>query len=129
MRSSFRRRWESTVVDGRLHIAGSRRSALGALAVGLACALGAHAAAAAPQTHIIVIEGMRFNPATLTVHRGDRIVWRNKDLVPHTATASGNFDSHSIAAGGSWAYVARKAGALTYVCSFHPTMRGTLKVS
>ena len=99
-----------------------------ALALAIACALGAHAANAAPQTHTVVIEGMRFNPETLTVHRGDRIVWRNKDLVPHTATASGAFDSHTIAADGSWSTVATKAGTLPYGCSFHPTMKGTLEV-
>ena len=99
-----------------------------ALAFAIACTLGAHSADAAPQTHTVVIEGMRFNPETLTVHRGDRIVWRNKDLVPHTATASKIFDSHSIAADGSWTYIVRKAGTLPYVCSFHPAMKGMLEV-
>ena len=87
-----------------------------------------HAADAGPQTHTIAIEGMRFNPETLTVHRGDRIVWHNKDLVPHTATAVGAFDSKSIAANEAWTYVAHQTGMLAYTCSFHPTMKGTLKV-
>ncbi|MGH8180055.1 MAG: plastocyanin/azurin family copper-binding protein, partial [Steroidobacteraceae bacterium] len=51
---------------------------------------------------------MRFNPQTLTVQRGDRVTWINKDLFPHTVTAAGKFDSHPIPAGGSWTYVARK---------------------
>jgi len=88
----------------------------------------AQAADAGVQTHTIVIEAMRFNPETLTLRRGDRVVWHNKDLVPHTATARGVFDSRSIAAQGSWTYVTRKAGTLAYVCSFHPTMKGTLSV-
>lgn len=71
---------------------------------------------------------MRFIPETLTVHRGDRIVWRNKDLVPHTVTAENIFDSQSIPAAGSWTYVAAKAGTLPYVCSLHPTMKATLEV-
>jgi hypothetical protein len=49
-----------------------------AIALAIACAFAAHAADAAPQTHTVVIEGMRFNPETLAVHRGDRIVWRNE---------------------------------------------------
>ena len=126
MRSTSRLHWARAVAEGVRSGKGRRSPALAALAI--ACALGAHAADAAPRTHTVVIEGLRFNPETLTVHRGDRIVWRNKDLVPHTATASGAFDSRSIAAHGSWSYVARKAGALPYVCSFHPTMKGTLKV-
>lgn len=50
------------------------------------------------KTHIVTIEGLRFNPPSLTVDRGDRIVWVNKDLFPHTVTAEGkDFDSHDIA--------------------------------
>lgn len=92
------------------------------------CALDANAAYAAAQTHTVVIEGFKFNPPMLTLHRGDRIVWHNEDLVPHTATSHGVFDSRSIAPGSSWTYVARKAGTLPYVCTFHPTMRASLTV-
>jgi plastocyanin len=98
------------------------------IAVAIACALVVGAAQAAPRTHTVVIEGMQFTPATLTVHRGDRIVWHNKDLVPHTATAAGGFDSRTIAAGKSWSHVARKAGTLPYICTLHPTMKATLTV-
>ena len=71
---------------------------------------------------------MRFVPDTLSVRRGDRIVWRNEDLVPHTATAAKVFDSGSIGSNASWTLVARQAGSFAYLCSFHPTMTGTLKV-
>jgi plastocyanin len=104
-----------------------------AIALAIACLCCAHAstadsAASAPQTHTIMIEGMQFNPASLTVRRGDRVVWRNNDLVPHTATAKGVFDSGAIAANESWEYVARTPGASSYVCAFHPTMTATLIV-
>ena len=92
------------------------------------CALDGNAADAAAQTHTVVIEGFKFSPPALTVHSGDRIVWRNKDLVPHTATSHGVFDSRSIASGSSWTFVARKVGTLPYVCTFHPTMQGSLTV-
>ena len=79
--------------------------------------------------HTVVIENMQFNPAELQVHRGERIVWVNKDLFPHTATsASHAFDSGSIGANSSWTYVASKAGEYAYGCTFHPTMKGMLKV-
>jgi len=82
-----------------------------------------------PTEHSVVIENMQFNPPQLTVHRGDRIVWVNKDLFPHTATAvSKTFDSGSIAAGGSWSWVARSSGEFAYGCTFHPTMKGAIKV-
>lgn len=83
----------------------------------------------APQTHLITIENMRFSPDVLTVQRGDRIVWVNKDLFPHTATSDTKvFDSRSIEPNASWTYVARKAGDYAYTCSFHPTMKARLTV-
>jgi plastocyanin len=79
--------------------------------------------------HTVVIENMQYNPPELHVHRGERIVWLNKDLVPHTVTAASHaFDSGSIAPNSSWTYVASKAGEYPYGCTFHPTMKGILKV-
>lgn len=85
-------------------------------------------ALALAETHVVRIEGMQFAPATLVVKKGDKVVWRNTDLVPHTATAAGRFDSRTIAAGASWSYVPRKAGHYDYVCSLHPGMKATLDV-
>ena len=106
---------------------------LGAL---LACAGLHHAVRAAdvsahakPAVHVITMEGMQFKPAALTVRRGDRVVWMNKDLFPHSATGpKGSFDSASIPAGGSWTFVADTAGTFAYTCIFHPTMKATLTV-
>ena len=88
-------------------------------------------AAAAPgkTTHSVTIENMQFNPQDLIVHPGDRIVWVNKDLFPHTVTAANKaFDSGSIAANASWSYVAGKRGDHAYGCTFHPTMKGKITV-
>lgn len=81
------------------------------------------------QAHTVTIEDMRYSPQTLTVRRGDRITWINKDLVPHTVTATdGRFDSHVIGPGGSWTYVARKTGEYDYMCTLHVTMKGRVMV-
>lgn len=101
---------------------------LAALTVSAAAAAGPDKAPAAA-VHTVVIENLQFNPAQLTVHRGERIVWVNKDLFPHTVTADGKaFDSGSIAASASWRYVAAKSGSFTYTCTFHPTMKGQITV-
>ena len=64
-----------------------------------------------PKTHTVTIEGMRFQPETLTVAPGDTIVWVNKDLVPHTATSkAGGFDSKVIQADKSWRFTVRNKG-------------------
>jgi plastocyanin len=105
--------------------------------VALACAWGllfiadsavGASAAAKPVTHTVIIDGVKYEPEALTVKRGDTVIWVNKDPFPHTVTAAGVFDSHSIAVGGSWRYVARKAGDYVYTCTLHPNMKGTLKV-
>jgi plastocyanin len=84
---------------------------------------------AKPRTHTVIIEGTRFLPETLTVKAGDTIVWVNKDLFPHSATASNaTFNSQVIAAGESWRYAAKTKGEFAYTCIFHPTMKASLLV-
>jgi plastocyanin len=85
--------------------------------------------AAEPGAQTVTIENMQFTPAHLSVHRGGRIVWVNKDLFPHTVTAANKaFDSGSIDAGSSWTYRADKPGEYAYSCTFHPAMKATLTV-
>ena len=79
-------------------------------------------------SHQVVIDGVKYEPEALTIKRGDTVVWVNKDPFPHTVTAAGVFDSHSIAVGASWKYVARERGEYTYTCTLHPNMKGTLKI-
>jgi plastocyanin len=81
-----------------------------------------------PVTHTIVMEGTSFEPAAITVTLGDSVVWVNKDFFPHTATADGVFDSSLVPAGKSWTYTPATKGDVAYVCTLHPTMKGTLRV-
>lgn len=84
--------------------------------------------AALAEDHIVRIEGMQFVPATVTVHRGDRVVWQNQDMVPHTATAVGRFDTGVIAQGRGVSRVMDKAGSFAYACTLHPGMKGEVVV-
>jgi len=85
--------------------------------------------AAGAATHTVTFEGMQFVPATITAKPGDRVTWRNQDVVPHTATARGRFDSGNIAVGKSWSHaVPAQAGRYEVTCSFHPGMKATLVV-
>jgi plastocyanin len=77
----------------------------------------------------VAIDGTKFDPETVTVKAGDTVVWINKDPFPHTVTSqAGGFDSKEIAAGKSWQFKTSKPGVFPYVCTFHPTMKATLKV-
>jgi plastocyanin len=82
-----------------------------------------------PRTHTVTMENMRFQPQSLTVGRGDTIVWVNKDLVPHTATSkAAGFDSQVIQAETSWRFTVQETGDFPYLCTFHPTMTAMLRV-
>lgn len=96
----------------------------------LALAMAAERAVSSePTTHTVIIENMRFNPDKLVVKRGDRVVWVNKDLLPHTATADAKaFDSGDIPVEKSWTYIAAATGPYTYKCTYHPGMKGMLTV-
>src|SRR5262249_7019284 len=88
---------------------------------------------AAPKMVTVEIREFKFEPATITVHEGDTVEWKNDDSVPHTATEDVEgkkpaFDSGSIQTGVVWRYVAKQKGTYNYICTFHPNMQGTLIV-
>ena len=92
-----------------------------------ACAAGGGAPAA--RVLSVDIQGMIFHPETLTVQKGDTVVWVNKDIVPHTATAKSaqaHWDTGNLTHGASGRYVAQQAGLVDYTCTLHPTMHATL---
>lgn len=100
---------------------------LGLMAVAVSPA--APAGTRKPATHTVTIDATSFQPAKLTITAGDRVVWVNRDILPHTATSrSGGFDSKVIPTGKSWTTTLTARGSLEYVCVFHPTMTGTVEV-
>ena len=99
-----------------------------AVILGLCCA--GLAPAAEARNHRVAIENMKFTPEALEVKVGDTVIWTNKDIVPHTATATQKaFDSGPIATNAEFKFRAKRAGELAYVCLFHPTMKATVKVA
>jgi plastocyanin len=94
----------------------------------LAASLLATGVALAASTHEVKMEGMKFTPAQLQVHRGDTVTWRNNDVVPHTATAAGKFDSGAIAPGKTFSRKLDQPGAYDYICTYHPGMKGRIEV-
>ena len=100
--------------------------ALTALLAGAVLAAGK---APAGKTVTVTIDAASFAPKYVAVSPGDTVVWVNKDLLTHTATAkNGSFDSKEIAAGSSWTYKPTARGQFDYRCTLHPTMKGTLVV-
>jgi plastocyanin len=81
-----------------------------------------------PETHTVTMEAVAFKPDDLTVRTGDTIVWVNKDAFPHTATSKAGFDSKDIAPEKSFTFTATQTGEFPYTCTYHPTMKGVVRV-
>lgn len=84
----------------------------------------------AAMRHIVEVRGFDFSPAHLEVRRGDTVTWINRDMVPHTATDSlGGWGSGELPAGARGSWIAKETGRFGYLCTYHPSMRGTVVVS
>ncbi|MBI4624239.1 MAG: cupredoxin family copper-binding protein [Verrucomicrobia bacterium] len=101
--------------------------ALVATFVGVLASAGAGADA---RTHVVSIENMKFSPDVIHVRAGDVVVFKNRDLVPHTATAKTGkaFDSGILQSGGEWRFAPKHEGTIRYACAFHPMMEGVVIV-
>ena len=80
--------------------------------------------------HQVVIQGMAFNPPSLSIAAGDTVVFTNQDAAPHTATSDdGLFDTGRLSQGQSAQLTFSAAGTYPYYCAIHPSMRGTITVA
>jgi plastocyanin len=71
-----------------------------------------------------------FDPADAAIASGDAITFTNEDDEPHTVTADdGQFDSGMLNPGDSVTVRFEGAGTLTYYCTLHPRMVGSVTVS
>jgi plastocyanin len=83
--------------------------------------------AGAPAT--IVIKNFAFAPASLTVASGSTVTVHNEDNSTHTVTAdAGQFDTGNIKPGQTVTFQVHSAGTLSYHCSIHQFMHGSITV-
>ena len=85
------------------------------------------ASVSAQKTVDVSIKDNAFNPATVQISKGDTVKWTNMDSADHTVKGS-DFDSGIIHKGKSYEHKFTTAGTYDYVCSIHPSMKGTVKV-
>ena len=86
-------------------------------------------AAAAPRTHVVVIDKMKFGAVPATLRAGDTIVWDNRDVFKHTATARDGSFNVDLPPNAKARTVIRSAGAVPFYCIYHPGMTGVLEVA
>jgi plastocyanin len=75
--------------------------------------------------------GIKFSPASATVKVGQKVTWTNDDPVVHNVTAKSgaSFKSSDFGNGKTFSFTPTKAGTISYVCTLHSGMTGTLKVT
>jgi plastocyanin len=97
--------------------------------VGCAMLLAPRFAVAADVT--VTVDNFTFSPATVEIAAGDRVVWTNRDDIPHTVVDADNpkaTKSPPLDTGDSYARAFEKPGTYRYFCSLHPHMQGTVVV-
>jgi plastocyanin len=77
----------------------------------------------------VSIVDFSFDPATVTVNAGDTVQWTNDGSVPegHDVTGDG-LDSGTMHSGDSYSHTFNSSGTFSYICTIHPSMKGTVKV-
>jgi plastocyanin len=80
------------------------------------------------QTVTIDMKDIKFNPSSATVKVGQTVKWVNDDSAPHNVTG-GPLKSNTFGKGGSFEFKPKKAETISYVCTVHPNMKATLKVT
>ena len=85
---------------------------------------------ASTPTNTINIKDFAFDPPTLTVKSGTTVTWTNQDSTPHTVTSDsgGEIASETLSKGQTYSHTFNTAGAFTYHCGVHPSMKGTIIV-
>lgn len=75
----------------------------------------------------VSIKDFKFAPASITVNVGDTVTWTNSDTAPHNAVANdGSFKTSDLKKGGSGSATISAAGTHAYICTIHPSMKGTV---
>jgi plastocyanin len=88
---------------------------------------------------MVVMRNFAFNPAAITIHVGQTVMWRNDDTVPHTTTSGScpngvcapmpGWDSGTLNPGQSFSHQFTTMGTFPYYCRIHGAMmQGTIVV-
>lgn len=117
----------------RSAVVGFSVAALAALAIGRLAAGADTSTSATPAPSatpvLVTIKDFAFVPSTVTIPVGGSVTFKNLDQASHTATdANHAFDSGNLDTGKTFTYTFTKAGTYKILCSYHPSMHGTIVV-
>ena len=88
---------------------------------------------------MVAMRNIAFNPATITIHAGQTVVWQNDDTASHTTTSGScpggvrapmpGWDSGTLNPGQSYSHTFATTGTFSYYCQIHGAMmQGTIVV-
>ena len=79
----------------------------------------------------VSMKANQFIPEKITGRVGQTVEWKNDDPYPHNvvATKGEDFQSDTFGGGGTYKYKLDKAGKISYVCTIHSGMVGTITVT
>jgi amicyanin len=82
------------------------------------------------ESHNVSIINFSFNPSTLTINKGDTVVWTNNDSVPHQVKgdALNTLAGPVLSNGQTYSFTFNDTGTFSYHCAIHPFMTGTIIV-
>lgn len=105
-------------------------AAVAALCFGLAAARPAAAAGKQSRTVEIKIANFTFEPSTVTIAPGTKVIWVNQDDIPHTVVSTDGkaIWSSALDTGDKCEFTFARAGTYSYYCSVHPRMVGKVIV-
>jgi amicyanin len=86
--------------------------------------------AAASGDVAVSMKNIAFDPKSVTVKVGQKVTWTNDEGVQHNVVAEKgeDFKSDLLSEGQTFSYTFDKAGTVTYECTIHPGMEGTVVV-
>lgn len=77
----------------------------------------------------VVLRDIRFKPARITVDEGDTVTWRFQDggIAHNVVAEDGSFKSETKDSG-VFEHRFGEPGSVSYTCTLHPGMEGTVRV-
>ncbi|OGG40323.1 hypothetical protein A2118_01315 [Candidatus Kaiserbacteria bacterium GWA2_50_9] len=125
------------VISGGAYYAGTKTSekdlkaVQAAAVVAAAPRVGDASTLPAVPTKTVNIQKGAFDPATITIKKGETVIWMNTDAVAHTVTSDEGgivLNSQSISAGHAFTHTFTEVGTVKYHCAIDRAMTGTIVV-
>ena len=76
----------------------------------------------------VIIQNFSYQPAEITIKKGESVTWTNKDAIKHNV-ASTTFTSELLGQGQSFTKTFNDVGTFDYHCTPHPYMTGKVIVT